>query len=138
MKVIDIKTEGGMVKGKIAFYCDALGVTRQGFYWYLKHKDMPWKYEGIAKKMREIVAEDECNDTYGRCRMYQALKLRYPEDDIPSVPFPVSWTVKMKKKQKETQDILSYHTQAAGCSDKARAKASGGRQPIEECGRTGL
>ena len=39
------------------------------------------------------------------------------------VPFPVSWTVKMKKKQKETQDILSYHTQAAGCSDKARAKA---------------
>ena len=58
------------------------------------------------------------------------------KEDI--VPFPVSWTVKMKKKQKETQDILSYHTQAAGCSDKARAKASGGRQPIEECGRTGL
>ena len=65
-----------------------------------------------------------------------------PEDEweiLPwIVPFPVSWTVKMKKKQKETQDILSYHSQAAGCSDKARAKASGGRQPIEECGRTGL
>ena len=59
-------------------------------------------------------------------------------DVCNDVPFPVSWTVKMKKKQKETQDILSYHTQAAGCSDKARAKASGGRQPIEECGRTGL
>ena len=62
----------------------------------------------------------------------------YERENIRSVPFPVSWTVKMKKKQKETQDILSYHTQAAGCSDKARAKASGGRQPIEECGRTGL
>lgn len=68
----------------------------------------------------------------------------YPDAEIVpfpvswTVPFPVSWTVKMKKKQKETQDILSYHTQAAGCSDKARAKASGGRQPIEECGRTGL
>ena len=60
------------------------------------------------------------------------------QEFFQSVPFPVSWTVKMKKKQKETQDILSYHTQAAGCSDKARAKASGGRQPIEECGRTGL
>ena len=60
------------------------------------------------------------------------------DDILGDVPFPVSWTVKMKKKQKETQDILSYHTQAAGCSDKARAKASGGRQPIEECGRTGL
>lgn len=59
-------------------------------------------------------------------------------NQLRDVPFPVSWTVKMKKKQKETQDILSYHTQAAGCSDKARAKASGGRQPIEECGRTGL
>ena len=61
---------------------------------------------------------------------------RYSNSNV--VPFPVSWTVKMKKKQKETQDILSYHSQAAGCSDKARAKASGGRQPIEECGRTGL
>lgn len=59
-------------------------------------------------------------------------------EDLIRVPFPVSWTVKMKKKQKETQDILSYHSQAAGCSDKTRAKASGGRQPIEECGRTGL
>ena len=39
MKFIDIKTEGGTIKGKIAFYCDALDVTRQGFYWYLKHKD---------------------------------------------------------------------------------------------------
>ena len=64
--------------------------------------------------------------------------LKYEAYFKMSVPFPVSWTVKMKKKQKETQDILSYHTQAAGCSDKARAKASGGRQPIEECGRTGL
>lgn len=62
----------------------------------------------------------------------------YKGRSLSVVPFPVSWTVKMKKKQKETQDILSYHTQAAGCSDKARAKASGGRQPIEECGRTGL
>ena len=74
----------------------------------------------------------------------ELLKLKLPtrpagtENKITFVPFPVSWTVKMKKKQKETQDILSYHTQAAGCSDKARAKASGGRQPIEECGRTGL
>ena len=65
-------------------------------------------------------------------------KLAEKKNSVAPVPFPVSWTVKMKKKQKETQDILSYHTQAAGCSDKARAKASGGRQPIEECGRTGL
>lgn len=73
--------------------------------------------------------------------MNAVIYARYSSDNQREesiVPFPVSWTVKMKKKQKETQDILSYHTQAAGCSDKARAKASGGRQPIEECGRTGL
>jgi len=69
-----------------------------------------------------------------RCKYFETERIQVKK----GVPFPVSWTVKMKKKQKETQDILSYHTQAAGCSDKARAKASGGRQPIEECGRTGL
>lgn len=72
------------MKGKITFYCDALGVTRQGFYWYLKSRNVPWKYEGIAEKMREVVAEDECNDTYGRYRMHQALKLKYPDGGIPS------------------------------------------------------
>lgn len=71
-------------------------------------------------------------------RFFEVPESRMKEFAREAVPFPVSWTVKMKKKQKETQDILSYHTQAAGCSDKARAKASGGRQPIEECGRTGL
>ena len=93
MWFLDIKTDGGRLKGKITFYCDALKVSRQGFYWYLRHRDDPWKYESIAEKMRTILSEDECNDTYGRCRMYdtygrcrmyEALKLKYPEDDIPS------------------------------------------------------
>lgn len=84
MQFIDRKTDGGMIKGKIAFYCDVLDVTRQGFYWYLKHRDDPWKYADIAEKMRVIVEEDECNDTYGRCRMNQALKLKYPNEDVPS------------------------------------------------------
>ena len=84
MRFIDIKTHGGAVKGRIAFYCDALHVTRQGFYWYLKHRDIPWKYKDLAEKMRTIAAEDECNDTYGRCRMCQALMLKYPDEDIPS------------------------------------------------------
>ena len=84
MRFLDIKTDGGRLKGKITFYCDALKVSRQGFYWYLRHRDDPWKYESIAEKMRTILSEDECSDTYGRCRMYEALKLKYPEDDIPS------------------------------------------------------
>ena len=35
--------------------------------------------------MNEIVNEDECNATYGRIRMYQALLLKQPEGvHIPS------------------------------------------------------
>lgn len=83
MKFLDIKTDGGKIKGKIAFYCAALKITRQGFYWYLKHRNDPWKYEGISEKIRSIIAEDECNDTYGRCRMHQALIQKYPDEDIP-------------------------------------------------------
>ncbi len=83
MKFIAIKTDDGTIKGKIAFYCGTLNVTRQGFYWYLKHRNIPWKYEDLAEKIRTIEAEDECNNTYGRCRMYQALKLKYPNEDIP-------------------------------------------------------
>ena len=39
----------------------------------------------LADAMMEILEEDDCNDTYGRIRMYQALMLRQPENvDIPS------------------------------------------------------
>ncbi len=54
-------------------------VTRQGFYKYPANKDRPWKYQDLAGAMQEIASEDECNDTYGRIRMYQALLLKQPE-----------------------------------------------------------
>ena len=79
MMFIALKTEGGVIKGKISFYCRMLNVTRQGFYKYLANKGRPWKYQDLADAMREIAAEDECNDTYGRIRMYQALLLKQPE-----------------------------------------------------------
>lgn len=79
---IDYKTNGGENKGKISFYCKALEVSRQAFYNYIANKDKPWKYEAIADSMMEIVNEDECNDTYGRMRMYQALKLKHKDDDL--------------------------------------------------------
>lgn len=84
MKFIAIKTDGGRIKGNIAFYCRMLGVSREGFRKFLKNKDKPWKYEALAEAMIKIKEEDECNDTYGRIRMYQALMLKKPEGvDIP-------------------------------------------------------
>ena len=79
MMFLAIKTEDGVIKGKISFYCRMLKVTRQGFYKYLAGKDRPWKYQDLADSMRAIASEDECNDTYGRIRMYQALLLKQPE-----------------------------------------------------------
>ncbi len=85
MMFIAIKTEDGMVKGKISFYFHMLGVSRQGFYKYLANKDRPWKYQDLADAMRAINDEDECNDTYGRIRMYKALLLKQPEGvNLPS------------------------------------------------------
>ena len=37
------------------------------------------KYQDLADAMEEIISEDECNDTYGRILMYQALLLKQPE-----------------------------------------------------------
>ena len=79
MMFIAIKTEDGVIKGKISFYCRMLKVTRQGFYKYLADKDRPWKYQDLADAMRAVASEDECNAAYGRIRMYQALLLKQPE-----------------------------------------------------------
>lgn len=103
---------------------------------YLASLDVTLSLQAISTYSRKLLASlEDIRVTNERMNAMVREAAKYPELDVP---FPVSWTVKMKKKQKETQDILSYHSQAAGCSDKARAKASGGRQPIEECGRTGL
>lgn len=79
MIFIAIKTEAGVIKGKLSCYCRMLKVTRQGFYKYLAKKDRPWKYQNLADAMRKIASEDKCNDTYGRIRMYQTLLLKQPD-----------------------------------------------------------
>ncbi|MDE7399047.1 MAG: IS3 family transposase [Oscillospiraceae bacterium] len=83
MKFIAKKTEDGAIKGKISFYCAALKVSRQGFYDYLDNRNRAWKYEHLAELIKEVIAEDECNDTYERGRMYAALNLKYPDEKIP-------------------------------------------------------
>ena len=79
MKFIAIKTKDGDSKGDIAFFCRTLHVSMERFYQYPANKDRPWKYQPLADAMKEILEEDECNDTYGRIRMYQALILKRPE-----------------------------------------------------------
>ncbi len=85
MKFIAIKTDDGKSTGHISFFCRVLEVTRQGFYEYLKNRNKPWKHENLAAEMMKILKEDECNDTYGRERMYYALKNRNATDvNVPN------------------------------------------------------
>ena len=51
MKFIAIKTDDGTIKGKLAFYCRMLHVSRQGFYKYLSVKDRPWKYQTLQRHL---------------------------------------------------------------------------------------
>ena len=74
-------------------YCKALDVTRQAYYDYLDRKSKPWKYEPLAKEMMKIHNEDTYNDTYGRERMYIALKLKSEAGEI-SVHIPSESTVR--------------------------------------------
>lgn len=88
MKFIALKTDNGKQGGEISFMCRILKVSRQGFYNYLARMGKPWKYAVLAAKIKEIVKEDECNDTYGYMRMHEALSLKKEADPegFPEVP----------------------------------------------------
>ena len=53
MKVIALKTKDGKERGKIAFYCRVLDVTRQGFYEYLKNRDTSQQDESVVRTWHE-------------------------------------------------------------------------------------
>lgn len=135
MKFIDIKTNGGCIKGKTTFYCDVLKVSRQGFYCYLKHRDDPWKYEGIAGKMRSILAEDECNDTYGRRRMYEALKLKYPDEDIPSerTVYRIMKEIDISHRARRKPNSITKEDKNARRSDDLLKRGFYSEKPLEKC-----
>lgn len=80
MRFLAKKTCDGSAKGKLAFYCRMLDVSRQGFYDYLEKSRQPWKYQEIADVIKEIRSEDMCNDTYGRTRMRFAIVRRLPDE----------------------------------------------------------
>jgi len=83
-------TETGNIKGKISFYCSVLKVSRQGFYSYLENLSRPYKYKALVALIQQIIAEDECNDTYGSVRIWEALLLirdtHQPDLHVPSQP----------------------------------------------------
>ena len=104
-------------KGNIRFYCSILHVSRQGFYKYLSVKDRPWKYQPLVDAMMAVCAEDEYNDTYGRIRMYQALRLKKPDGvPIPSEKYGISGYVENWLNSSSMQKVKWNHQGRSGSS----------------------
>ena len=135
MRFIDIKTDVGRITGKIAFYCEVLQVSRQGFDSFLKHRDDPWKYEGVAEKMRAIITEDECNDTYGRSRMHDALKQKYPDEDIPGERnvYRIMETIGISHRPKRKPNGITKADKDARKSDDLLKRDFRSDKPLEKC-----
>ena len=133
---IALKTEGGTVKGKISFYCKSLGVTRQGFHNYLKYRDKPWKYQSLADAMIDICAEDECNDSYGRIRMHQALNLKKPDGvNVPSerTVYRVMEEIGISHRPKRKPNGITKADKKARKSDDLIKRNFKSDKPLEKC-----
>ena len=130
------KTEDGVIKGNISFYCRILKVTRQGFYKYLADKDRPWKYQDLADAMRVIASEDECNDTYGRIRMYQALLLKQPEGiRIPGerTVYRVMEKIGLSHRPKRKPNGITKADREARKSDDLLKRDFSSQEPLKKC-----
>lgn len=136
MKFIALKTDDGKIKGKIAFCCRALDVTRQGYYNYLENRNKPWKYETLAAEMMKIVKEDECNDTYGKVRMHEALLLKNPECiKIPSesTVYRVMNDIGLTHKPRRKPNGITKADKEARKSDDLLKRDFKADEPCEKC-----
>ena len=85
MKFLAQKLSDGKGNRNIARFCRWLSISRQGFYKFLNKPERPWKHAAIAQEIRDIIAEDEWNDSYGKQRILEALQLKHPDGELPSI-----------------------------------------------------
>ena len=100
------------------------------------NKDRPWKYQDLAEAMKEIISEDECNDTYGRIRMYQALLLKQPEGvHIPSerTVYRVMDQIGLSHRPKRKPNGLTKADREAMKSDDLLKRYFHSDAPLEKC-----
>lgn len=103
---------------------------------YLKTKDLPWKYQALADAMIDICAEDECNDTYGRIRMHQALQLKQPEGvKIPSerTVYRIMEEIGISHRPKRKPNGITKADKEARKSDDLIKRDFKANKPLEKC-----
>ena len=94
------------------------------------------KDQDLADAMREINAEDTCNDTYGRIRMYQALQLKQPEGvHIPSerTVYRVMEEIGLSHRPKRKPNGITKADKEARKSDDLVKRDFTADQPLTKC-----
>lgn len=98
--------------------------------------ERPWKYQSLADAMLDICREDECNDTYGRIRMHQALQLKQPEGvQIPSerTVYRVMKEIGLSHKPKRRPNGITKADKDARKSDDLIQRDFTAEKPLEKC-----
>lgn len=113
------KCSDGSDKRKISKYCHWLDVSRQAFYKYINKPKRIWKYENLSREIREIIAEDEYNDSYGKRRILESLQLRHKDNDLPSVStiYRIMQEMGIKGKKKHKPNGITKADKEARKSD---------------------
>ena len=86
--------------------------------------------------MKEILGEDECNDTYGRIRMYQALVLKQPEHvEIPSerTVYRIMEETGISHPSKRKPNGITKADREAGKSDDLLKRDFHAEEPLTKC-----
>lgn len=98
------------------------------------NRNKPWKYEFIAEELRQINAEDECNDTYGRVRMCMALKLKNPNLRIPSerTVYRIMEKIGLSHKPKRKPNGITKADRKARCSEDLLKRNFKAEKPLEK------
>ena len=115
-----------------------LEVSRQGFYSYLASLARPYKYEALVALIRGILAEDECNDTYGSVRIWEALEL-LRDTKMPDLYVPSETTIRrimcdngLNQKKKQRPKGLTKADKLAQKSDNLLMRNFTAQTPYEK------
>ena len=90
---------------EVKFMCEMLGVSRSGYYKHQQIKLRPDKNAEILSVMREIIAEDEENENYGKNRMRDRLREKGQKCSRARVAQIMEENGLLKKKKRKPQGL---------------------------------
>lgn len=85
--------------------------------------------------MHFYMAEEECNDTYGRCRMYQALRLKYPNENMPGerTVYRIMKEIGLSHRPKRRPNGITRADREARKSEDLLKRDFKAEKPLEKC-----